>query len=138
MFKIQRKGSAATEAVEYIMGTANEAITHGEVLKLSSGKLTKASGTDVPEFVALGAGTGVIIPVKRIYEDEVYQTVLSATGTSLNIGDAVTIDSTGLKATATTTAGVFTITEILGTAAGDKINGMFRRVDKDTQPSVGA
>lgn len=127
MFKIQRKGSAATEAVEYIMGTANEAITHGEVLKLASGKLTKASGTDVPEFVALGAGTGVIVPVKRIYEDEVYQVALSATGTSLNVGDKVTIATNGLEATATTTGGVFTITEILGTAVGDKINGMFRR-----------
>ena len=39
MFKLQRKGSAATEAVEYIMGTAAEAITLGEALVLSSGKL---------------------------------------------------------------------------------------------------
>lgn len=135
MFKIQRKGSAATEAVEYIMGTAAEAITHGELLKLSSGKLTKASGTDAAEFVSLGAGTGKIIPVKRLYEDEVYQTTLSAAGTSLNIGDSVAIASDGLRATATTTGGVFTITEILDSAQGGKINGMFRRVDKDTQPS---
>lgn len=127
MFKIQRKGSAATEAIEYIEGTAAEAISRGEVLKLSSGKLTKASSTDVPEFVALGAGTGVIIPVKRIYEDEVYQTTLSASGTSLNVGDKVTIASDGLRATATTTSGVFEITEFLGTGSGDKINGMFRR-----------
>ena len=127
MFKLQRKGSAATEAVEYLTPTANEAITIGELLKLSSGKLTKASGTDVPEFVALGAGTNVIIPVKRIYEDEVYQAPLSASGTSLNIGDKVTIGSDGKTATATTTSGVFMITEMLGTASGDLINGMFRR-----------
>lgn len=127
MFKLQRKGSAATEALEYIEGTASEAITVGELLKLSSGKLTKASGTDVPEFVAEGSGNGTIIPVKRIYEDEVYQAPLSASGASLNVGDKVTIGSDGLTATATTTSGVFMITEILGTASGDKINGMFRR-----------
>jgi len=127
MFKLQRKGSAATEAVEYIIGTDAEAISIGELLKLSSGALTKASGTDVPEFVALGSGTGVIIPVKRIYEDEVYQTTLSASGTSLNVGDKVTIASDGSRATATTSSGVFMITEFLGTGSGDKVNGMFRR-----------
>ena len=127
MFKLQRKGSAATEAVEYIEGTAAEAIAVGELLKLSSGKLTKASGTDAPEFVALGSGTGVIIPVKRIYEDEVYQTTLSASGTSLNIGDKVTVASDGLRATATTTNGVFMVTEFIGKGSGDKVNGMFRR-----------
>ena len=126
MFKLQRKGSAATEAVEYIEGTASEAIVVGELLKLANGKLTVAGATDVPEFVSLGSGTGTIIPVKRIYEDEVYQTVLSTSGTSLKVGDKVTT-ANGLKATATTTGGVFTITEILDSAQGGKINGMFRR-----------
>ena len=127
MFKLQRKGSDATEAIEYIIGTTSEAITVGETLKLSSGKLTKASGTDVPEFIALGSGNGTIIPVKRIYEDEVYQTTLSAAGTSLNIGDKVTISSAGTQATATTTSGVFMLTEIIDSASGGKVNGMFRR-----------
>ena len=126
MFKLQRKGSAATEAVEYIEGTASEAIVVGELLKLANGKLTVAGATDVPEFVSLGSGTGTIIPVKRIYEDEVYQTVLSTSGASLKVGDKVTTVD-GLKATATTASGVFTITEILDSAAGGKINGMFRR-----------
>lgn len=127
MFKLQRKGSAATEAIEYLEGTASEAITVGELLKLSSGKLTKASGTDVPEFIAEGSGNGTIIPVKRIYEDEVYQAPLTAAGTSLNIGDKVTIASTGLGVTATTTSGVAMIVEMLGTASGDLVNVMFRR-----------
>ena len=125
MFKLQRKSTAATEAIEYIIGTDGEAVVVGELLKLAAGKLTKASGTDVPEFVALGAGTGTVIPVKRIYEDEVYQTVLAVDGASLKVGDRVTTD--GLKATATTASGVFMITEILGTEAGAKVNGMFRR-----------
>ena len=126
MFKLQRKGSAATEAVEYIEGTASEAIVVGELLKLANGKLTVAGATDVPEFVSLGSGTGTIIPVKRIYEDEVYQTVLSTSGASLKVGDKVTT-ANGLKATATTASGVFTITEILDSAQAGKINGMLRR-----------
>ena len=126
MFKLQRKGSAATEAIEYIEGTASEAIVVGELLKLANGKLTVAGATDVPEFVSLGSGTGTIIPVKRIYEDEVYQTVLSTSGASLKVGDKVTT-ANGLKATATTASGVFTITEILDSAQGGKINGIFRR-----------
>ena len=109
------------------MNITKTTITVGELLKLSSGKLTKASGTDVPEFLAEGSGNGTIIPVKRIYEDEVYQTTLSASGTSLNIGDKVTIASNGTQATATTTSGVFAITEILDSASGGKVNGMFRR-----------
>ncbi len=130
MFKLQRKGSAATEAIEYYLGTPGEEIELGELLKLSNGRLNKASGTDVPEFVALSSGTGnmdTTFAVKRIYEDEVYQAPLSAAGTSLNIGDKVTVSGDGLQATATTTGGIFLITEILGTNAGDKINGMFRR-----------
>ena len=74
MFKLHRKGSAATEAIEYIVAGAS--ITPGIVLKFNSGKLVVASGTDKPEYVSLGsAKTDEILPVKRIYEDEVYETV---------------------------------------------------------------
>lgn len=130
MFKLHKTNAPKTECLEYILVTNSEAISVGELLKLSSGKLTKASGTDTAEFVSVGqctAGTGNIVPVARIYETDVYETVLSAAGTSLNIGDKVTIDTTGTKATATTESGVFSLTEILGTAVGDKVRGMFRR-----------
>lgn len=127
MFKLHKKGSAATEAIEYIEGTASENIVVGELLVLNAGKLTKCGATAVPEFVSLGSGNGDIIPVKRIYEDEEYETTAQAAYTSIVPGNKVTIHTDGLQATATTTSGVFTIVGMDGTAAGSKVRGMFRR-----------
>lgn len=126
MFKLHSVGSAKTAPLEFYTITDAEAVVIGELLKLSSGKLTVAAATDVPEFIAVGAGTAVEIPVIRITEDMVFETTFSAAATSINVGDKVTTTS-GLQATATTTNGVFTITKKLGTASGSKVRGMFRR-----------
>ena len=128
MFKLHTVGSAKTAPMEYIVGTANEAISLGEALILSSGKLTKASGTNAPEFIAVGSGTGVVIPVIRIMEDMEFETVFSADASSVAEGSKVTIGSTGLDVTATTTDGVFTISKKLGTGtSGTGVRGYFRR-----------
>lgn len=125
---LHRSASAKTEAFEYITGTAEEAIVIGEGLVLASGKLTKVAATATPEFIAMGPGTGTIIPVKRVYEDEVFESKLSADGSALNIGDKVTIHTDGVKVTATKTSGVATITEILESGAiGTIVRVMFRR-----------
>ena len=47
--------------------------------------------------------------------------------TKLNIGDKVTIHEDGLQVTATKTSGVFEIIEILDTAVGGAVRGLFRR-----------
>lgn len=126
MFKLHRKGSAATEAIEYIVAGAS--ITPGIVLKFNSGKLVVASGTDKPEYVSLGsAKTDEILPVKRIYEDEVYETVLQAAGTALKLGNTVNIHTDGAQATATT-GGSFEILEMDGTEVGSKVRGVFKNV----------
>lgn len=126
MFKLHTVGSAKTAPMEYYEGTASEKIVIGELLKLANGKLTVCAATDVPEFVAVGNGEGTSIPVIRVMEDMEFEAPLSAAGTSLKVGDKVTT-ANGLKATATTTSGVFMISQILGTAVGDKIRGNFRR-----------
>lgn len=126
MFKLHRKGSAATEAIEYIVAGAS--ITPGIALKFNAGKLVVASGADKPEYVSLGsANTDEILPVKRIYEDEVYETVLQAAGTSLKIGNSVNIHTDGAQATATT-GGAFEILEMDGTEVGSKVRGVFKDV----------
>lgn len=126
MFKLHRKGSAATEAIEYIVAGAS--ITPGIVLKFNSGKLVVASGTDKPEYVSLGsAKTDEILPVKRIYEDEVYETVLQAAGTTLKLGNTVNIHTDGAQATATA-GGSFEILEMDGTEVGSKVRGVFKNV----------
>lgn len=127
MFKLHKRADMGTEAIEY--RTASAAITPGMVLKYSSGKLAAAVGTDVPEYVSLGsAAAGEDCPVKRIIEDEIYETTLSAAGTDLTLGAKVTLHaSSGLQVTATTTGGVFEIIEMDGTAEGSKVRGLFRR-----------
>lgn len=128
MFKLHTVGSAKTAPMEYIMGTTSEAISLGEALYLSSGKLTKASGTIAPEFIAVGSGNGVIIPVIRIMEDMEFETVFSADASDVAEGSKVTLGSDGLSATATTTSGVFAISKKLGTgASGTGVRGYFRR-----------
>ena len=127
MFKLHVVASPKTEVLEKFPVTASEDIVIGELLKLSAGKLTKASGTDVPEYIAESGVIDGFATVKRIYEDEIYETKLSAAGTELNIGDKVTINGDGLQVTATKTGGVFEIIEILDTAVGGAVRGLFRR-----------
>lgn len=120
MFKLHKKGSAATEAIEYIV--AGVELTPGVLVSFTSGKLVIA--TDAPEYVTLGsAKADELVAVKRIHEDETYETVLSVEGASLKLGDKVTIDSTGTAVTATT-GGVFEIVEMDGTAVGSKVRGI--------------
>lgn len=127
MFKIAKMRPLAERPLEYYVGTASETIVIGEALVLSSGKLTKCGATVVPEFIAMGAAVGGKIPVVRVMEEDTFEAPLSAAGTSLNVGDKVTLSGTGLEVTATTTSGVFTITKINGTSIGDTVEGMFRR-----------
>lgn len=128
MFKLHTVASPKTEGINYLEPTALEAISLGELLVVTSGKLTKVAATASPDYVALATGTDVTIPVKRIYEDEVYETEFTADATAVTEGSKVTIASTGLGVTATTTNGVFYITEKLGTGAvGTRVRGMFRR-----------
>ena len=131
MFKYHRASVAKTETPEIYLATDSEAIALGEILTLTSGRLTKTAATSTPEFVALAtkaAGTDVSVPVKRIYEDEVYETTFAATASSINVGDKVTNHTDGLQVTATTTSGVFHVTEILGAGvSGTGVRGIFRR-----------
>ena len=98
-------------------------------LAYSSGLLVAATGTTVPEYVSLGdAANGKECAVKRVLEDEIYETTLSAAGSTLTAGDKVTLHaSNGLQVTATTTSGIFEIIEMDGTASGSKVRGLFRR-----------
>lgn len=130
MYKLYSTNAPKTQVIEQLLVKDNEAVSVGELFKLSAGRLTKASGTDKPEFVSVGvreAGVNVFVPVVRIMETDIYETELNADGTALNIGDAVTVGEDGLTATATTEQGVFTLTDIIGTEVGSKVRGMFRR-----------
>jgi hypothetical protein len=100
---------------------------NGMAMLLSSGKLAIATGTNKPEFIcveehASAVSAGDLVTVVRVDHDTVYQTELSASGASLNIGDKVTLHaSSGMSVTATTTSGVAEIVGMDGTASGDTV-----------------
>lgn len=125
--KIAKMRPMAERPLEYYEGTANEEIVLGEALVMTDGKLTKCGATATPEFISMGSGTGEVVPVVRVMEEDVYAAPLTASGTSLNVGDKVTLATDGVGVTATTTSGVFELTQINGTAVGDTVLGIFRR-----------
>lgn len=110
----------------YLEVTANEAVVKGELLVLSSGKLTKCSGTTKPAYVACGAKAAGdadrVLMVNPITHADIFETTFAATPTSLVVGSKVTIHTDGAQVTATTTSGVATIVNMLGaTASGDLV-----------------
>ena len=115
------KKTGQPQPFEYFIVTTSESIALGEALVLSSGKLTKCGATTAPAFIALAAlaaaATDRVIPVVRVEKNQVYEVTVTATPTSLNVGDKVTLHTDGAQITATTTNGVVTIVDTLGAAA---------------------
>lgn len=103
----------------------------GMALIPSSGNLAIATGTTKPTYIsmqkfgaALTAGDQLI--VARVNPDVVWETTISADGSSLNVGDKVTLHaSNGLQVTATTSSGV---AEIVDFPDGVKTSGARVRV----------
>ena len=125
LIKIQNARMNVPEP-EFLEATASEAITEGEALVLSSGKLTKCGATAKPAYIAMAslaaAATQRRIPVCRVESNQLYEVAVNATPTSLNVGDKVTLHTDGLVVTATTTSGVAEIADKNGAAAaGDKL-----------------
>ena len=125
MFKLFRDDVYTTAPIEYVAPTANAAFHVGEACVVSaSGTLAVCTGTTKPAFICVGeipAGSALEVPVVRVHSNQVYEVPLSAAGTSLKVGNKVTLDTTGMKVTATTTDGVAEIVRIDGTAIDDTV-----------------
>lgn len=83
-----------------------------------------ASGTTKPEYICLEKAKGVAggtVAAYRILPQFTFETHLTAAGTSLKVGNKVTIATAGAGVTATTTDGVAEIVRIDGTAIGDTV-----------------
>lgn len=115
---------------EYYLMTDSEAVTLGEVLVQTSGRLTKCGATATPEFVAeksAAAGTSVTIPVSRIRAEDEYITTSMATVATTLVGAKVTLHTDGLQVTATTSSGVFLVSYTDGATTTSTVKGYFRR-----------
>jgi len=127
-FKPCKSDITATTPFEYYPTTAAEVYKTGETLKLASGALTKAAGTDTPVFLAQESATGAagkLLAVIRIPKTLSFEVPLSADGASLTVGSKVTIAADGLRVTATTTSGVAEIVSMSATASGSAVRVRF-------------
>ena len=98
----------------------------GMALYMNAGNLAIASGTTKPTYICMceketAVAAGDIIPVIRVDDGMIFAVPLSAAGTSLKLGNKVTLATGGLQVTATTTDGVAEIVGIIGTAVGDEV-----------------
>lgn len=120
-----RKSSNVGNAPEILQvaATASEAFVVGEALTISSGKVTKASGTTAPKYISAEKKTAVsgdTLSVYLVEKNQEYETELTEAGT-LVVGTKVTISSDGTGVTATTTSGVATVVEAEGATVGSKV-----------------
>jgi hypothetical protein len=118
--------------IEYYLMTDAEAVTLGEALVQTSGRLTKCGATAPPEFIALktqaAEATAVtLVPVIRITEMQEWKTTSMATVAVTLVGAKVTLHTDGLLVTATTASGVFEISGTDGVTTTSKVRGYFRR-----------
>lgn len=113
-----------------IASTTSVTTKVGMALAQTGGSIMVASGTTKPTYISMREQdtpltADDLIPVVRVQPDVIFETELSAAGTSLKVGNKVTIETDGQRVTATTTDGIAEIVEILGTEIGDKVRVRF-------------
>lgn len=121
MFLQSRQLRGMTAPIVYMSATASEVYQVGEALKMSAGAVTKATAANKPSHICVGPAGVNGVPCVEVLPDMEFETTLSAAGTSLAVGNKVTISADGLQVTATTTDGVAEITGMDGTAVGSKV-----------------
>lgn len=126
-FLLQSMDVGQTPPIEYLQATADEDVALGEALvTAATGLLTKCGATARPEYIAAGPqDEHDCVPVVRVQDYQIWRTQLSAAGTSLKPGNKVTLETDGLRVTATTTSGVAVIVALEGTAVGDSVRVRF-------------
>lgn len=124
-FEFLRAENDASPIEKEIEATNGVTYNHGCLVKFGDAG-TATTTTNNPEFVYVGkdtvAKTGDKLAVQIVLPEYEYETMLSASGSNLKIGQKVTTD--GEKATATTTNGIFQLLT-KGGASGSKVVGRF-------------
>ena len=128
MFKLLKIENARMNVPEPVFheATLDEAISIGEALVLTDGKLTKCGATSAPQFIAIGqigaSDTNRKVAVCRVESNQVYEVPVTEDPTDLKVGDKVTVGEDGLRVTANTASGVVTVENLNGASAvGDTI-----------------
>lgn len=127
-FILAKMDVGLTPPIEHLPVTADETITLGEALVLSSGKLTKCGATARPAFVAVGPAVDGEAPVIRVQDYMEFETTLGvapAESAAVAVGAKVTLHTDGMQVTATTTSGVAAVTYIAGQTVGSLVRVRF-------------
>ena len=124
MFRIHHRLIGSVEPFEYLEKTAGETVQAGEALSVANGKLTKCAATVKPEYIAMGGeNRSGLVPVIRVLATTIFEVPAQADQSALGAGSKVTLHTDGLKVTATTTSGVFTL--LTPAKAGEACTGYF-------------
>lgn len=123
MFNLKKiEGGRINVFEPHFLTVGATAVSSGEALVLTDGKLVKCGATVKPAFIALANGAaGAEIAVGRVESNQIYAVPVSAAPTSLAVGAKVTIGADGLTVTATTTSGVAEIVDLNGATAPNDI-----------------
>lgn len=121
--KLHTRQVTSSEPMEYLPMTAEVEYDVGCGLVFSSGTAALATGTTAPTHICVTTATGVaggFVQAIRVLKDMTFLCTLAAAGTSLAIGNKVTIHTDAKNVTATTTSGV---AEIVDFPQGVKTSG---------------
>lgn len=117
MFKVKDRQNGCVEPFEFLPAKDGETYALGEALTYTD-KVTKCAATAKPTHICMGPGDGKVVPVMPVLATTRFEVPYDAKPTA---GTAVTLGTAGLTVTATTTNGVFTVTDVdegTGTACG--------------------
>lgn len=132
MFLEHRNYDKTHEPFVYLVATTDESYQPGEALKIADGKATKFTGAGTPMYICQqtlnNAPENALIHATIVNSMQELEAPLSAAGDELAVGNRVGVGADGLTVDATVADEKgFLITEILGTAVGDKVRGFFMR-----------
>ena len=122
MFKIAGRAVSDVEPLEYAGGA--DGLPLGGAAVMTAGALAKATGKPTHMIMGPKRADGKY-PALRVLPTTVFETISTATVADTLIGSAVTLSAAADGVTATTTDGVFTITETDGAAGGSTVRGYF-------------
>jgi len=118
MFKFKRANNTgiSVPTTLQVPATADEAFVVGEALKISSGKVTKCTGTTKPVYISAEKKTakaGDTLSVMQVESTQEYVTT-ATTAATYTVGAKYTIHTDGLQITDTTTSGVAEVVDVDG------------------------
>lgn len=127
-FRLYKNENSEIPATEFIP-CDDITINVGTALCLNGGHAVLATGTNKPTHISISnqtvAADGTPVPVFRVKEGMIFESVLSDANTGIAVGTKYTIDASGEKVTATETSGVAEVVSYDGTAAGSKVRIRF-------------